>query len=254
MRILVTNDDGIDAPGLGVLQEIARTLSSDVWTIAPELDQSGASHSLTLREPIRMREIGERTFAVRGTPTDCVIMGTRHVMRGQRPDLVLSGVNRGSNLAEDVTYSGTVAGAIEGALLGIRSIALSQSGSFANLGDMRWRAVSELAPRLLASLLAVEWPLGVYLSINFPDRAPGEVAGTLITRQGRRDQESLRIEERRDTWGVPYYWIGYERRPSDPPKDTDLWAVYNGYVSITPLHLDHTHSPSAATFQRALEG
>ena len=127
MRILISNDDGIDAPGLKAIQEIARQLSDDVWTIAPEVNHSGAGHSLSLREPLRMRQLDERTYAVRGTPTDCVIMGVRHLMPDNRPDLILSGVNMGQNLAEDLTYSGTVAAAFEGTLIGIRGIALSQA-------------------------------------------------------------------------------------------------------------------------------
>jgi 5'/3'-nucleotidase SurE len=125
MRILLTNDDGIEAPGLGVLEKIATDLTDDVWVVAPETDNSGASHSLTLAEPLRMRDLGKRHFAVKGTPTDCVIMGVRFLLREQPPDLVLSGVNRGQNLADDVTYSGTVAGAIQGTLLGVPSIAMS---------------------------------------------------------------------------------------------------------------------------------
>src|SRR5438067_12841140 len=124
MRILCTNDDGIHAPGLKVVEEIARALSDDVWVVAPELDQSGVSHSLSLNDPLRLREIGPRHFAVRGTPTDCVIMGTRYLMEAVAPDLILSGVNRGQNAAEDVTYSGTIAGAMEGTILGIPSMAL----------------------------------------------------------------------------------------------------------------------------------
>ena len=130
MRILITNDDGIDSPGLHALREIARSLSEDVWVVAPETNQSGASHSLSLHEPLRMRKIDERAFAVRGTPTDSVIMGVRHVLKEKPPELVLSGVNRGTNVAEDVTYSGTIAGAFEGTILGIRSIALSQAFGF----------------------------------------------------------------------------------------------------------------------------
>ena len=125
MRILLTNDDGIEAPGLGVLEKIATDLTDDVWVVAPETDNSGASHSLTLAEPLRMRDLGKRHYAVKGTPTDCVIMGVRFLLREQPPDLVLSGVNRGQNLADDVTYSGTVAGAIQGTLLGVPSIAMS---------------------------------------------------------------------------------------------------------------------------------
>ena len=143
MRILVTNDDGIHAPGLKVCEEIARALSDDVWVVAPETDNSGVSHSLSLNDPLRLREIGERHFAVKGTPTDCVIMAVRHIMADSRPDLVLSGVNRGPNVAEDVTYSGTVAGAMEGAVLGIPSIALSQAYG---AGQPRKSALGHRAP------------------------------------------------------------------------------------------------------------
>ena len=129
MRILCTNDDGIHAPGLKVVEEIARALSDDVWIVAPELDQSGVSHSLSLNDPLRLREIGPRHFAVRGTPTDCIIMGARHILGEKLPDLVLSGVNKGRNVAEDVVYSGTIAGALEGTILGLPSFALSQEFS-----------------------------------------------------------------------------------------------------------------------------
>ena len=130
MCILLTNDDGINAPGLQALRRIAAELSDHIWIVAPETNQSGASHSLTLHEPLRCREVEDRTFAVKGTPTDCVIMAVRHLMKDGLPDLVLSGVNQGANIAEDVTYSGTIAGAIEGTLLGARSIALSQTFGF----------------------------------------------------------------------------------------------------------------------------
>src|SRR5262249_48222415 len=126
MRILLTNDDGIHAEGLAALERIARSLSDDVWIVAPETDQSGLAHSLSLSEPLRLRQIGEKRFALRGTPTDCVIMALRQVLRG-KPDLILSGVNSGSNVADDVTYSGTIAGAIEGTMQGVRSFALSQA-------------------------------------------------------------------------------------------------------------------------------
>ena len=140
MRILVTNDDGINSRGLDVCAEIARALSDDVWVVAPEFDQSGVSHSLSLNDPLRMRAVEERRFAIKGTPTDCIIMGVRHILDGKGPDLILSGVNRGQNAAEDVTYSGTIAGALEGAILGIPSLALSQAYSAANR-QTRSRAV-----------------------------------------------------------------------------------------------------------------
>ena len=129
MRILITNDDGIHSPGLDLLERIAQTLSDDVYVIAPEYDQSGVAHSLSLNDPLRLREVGPRHFAVRGTPTDCVIMGARHILGETLPDVVLSGVNKGRNVAEDVVYSGTIAGALEGTILGLPSFALSQEFS-----------------------------------------------------------------------------------------------------------------------------
>ncbi|HQF30550.1 MAG TPA: 5'/3'-nucleotidase SurE, partial [Hyphomicrobiales bacterium] len=176
MRILITNDDGIHAPGLAVLERIAQTLSGDVWVVAPETDQSGASHSLTLNDPLRLRKIGEKTFAVRGTPTDCVIMGVRHILP-EPPDLVLSGVNRGQNLADDVTYSGTIAGAIEGTLLGVRSMALSQAYGWESRSQVPWGTAEALAPALIDRLMRAELPDNTLLNINFPDCAPEKVAG-----------------------------------------------------------------------------
>ena len=152
-RVLVTNDDGIHAPGLKTLEAIARALSDDVWVVAPETDQSGVAHSLSLNDPLRLREISDRHFAVKGTPTDCVIMGVRHVLKDKLPDLVLSGVNRGANLAEDVTYSGTIAGAFEGSILGIRSMALSQAfGLDKTSKGIRWQTALAHGPRLIRTV------------------------------------------------------------------------------------------------------
>jgi 5'-nucleotidase len=240
MRILITNDDGIDAPGLHALRQIAESLSDDVWVVAPETNQSGAGHSLSLREPLRMRQIDDRSYAVRGTPTDSVIMGVRHVLFDHRPDLILSGVNNGQNMAEDVTYSGTIAAAFEGTHIGIRSIALSQAYGFEGNRKVRWDTAIDKAPGVIEKLLAEDWPPGVLMNVNFPDRASAEVSGMRITRQGKRDQDLLRIDERHDTWGTPYYWLGFSRKLSNPPEDTDLWAVYNGYISVTPLSLNLT--------------
>ncbi len=172
MRILLTNDDGIHAEGLASLERIARTLSDDVWVVAPEQDQSGYAHSLSISEPLRLRKIGEKHFAVRGTPTDCVIMGVKKILPAA-PDLILSGVNSGANIADDVTYSGTVAGAMEGALLGVRSIALSQAYSY--VGEDRvvpYETTEALAPALLRKLVAMPLPDGVLLNVNFPNCAP----------------------------------------------------------------------------------
>ena len=158
MRILLTNDDGIHAEGLAVLERIARALSEDVWVVAPETDQSGLAHSLSLSEPLRLRRIGEKRFALRGTPTDCVIMGVRKILP-EPPDLVLSGVNSGANVADDVTYSGTVAGAMEGTMLGIRSIALSQAYNVIDEGRVvPWEVAEAHGPELVDRLVGLELP------------------------------------------------------------------------------------------------
>ena len=243
MRILVTNDDGIDAPGIHALRQIAEELAGadgEVWVSAPETNQSGAGHSLSLNEPLRMRQVAERVYAVRGTPTDSVIMGARHVLKDRRPDLVLSGINRGANMAEDVTYSGTIAGALEGTQLGIPSMALSMAYSYAAGDHPHWETAIAHAPRLIRQLLATPWPPLALMNINFPDRRPDEIEGVMVTTQGRRDQQNLGVEERHDTWGNPYYWLGYAIRRSNPEKGTDLWAVYNGWISVTPLSMNLT--------------
>lgn len=239
MRILLTNDDGIHAEGLQVLERIARTLSDDVWVVAPETDQSGFAHSLSISEPLRMRKIDDRHFAVRGTPTDCVIMGVRQVMP-EPPDLILSGVNSGSNVADDVTYSGTVAGAMEGTLLGIRSIALSQGYTVADQARvLPWNTVETLAPALLERLIAIDFPPGILLNLNFPNCAPDEVKGELVTGQGKL-VHGLWLDERADGRGFPYFWLRFGREPGEMKEGTDLHAVRNDYVSITPLKLDLT--------------
>ena len=244
MRILITNDDGIEAPGLRALEHIASEITKDVWVVAPETDNSGASHSLTLAEPLRMRELGKRHYAVKGTPTDCVIMGVRFLLREDPPDLVMSGVNRGQNLADDVTYSGTVAGAIEGALLGIPSIAMSlvtgPAETDQGTGKPKWETPMQRGAELVRSLIKVGWPEGVVLNVNFPDCEPDAVKGFVATAQGQRDPDLLRIEDRLDTRGRAYYWIGIERRRAKPPKGTDLWAVRSNLISVTPLCLAFT--------------
>jgi 5'-nucleotidase len=251
MRILLTNDDGYGAEGLEVLRQIAEELSSDVWIIAPEANQSGASHSMTLHEPLRLRQLDERTFVIRGTPTDCVIMGVRHLMLKEPPDLILSGVNHGSNLAEDVTYSGTIAAAIEGTLLGIRSIAMSQTGGSIGEGTIYWTTPLTHGPGIVSKLLATGWPTGIVINVNYPPRAPQEVTGIEVTRQGRRDQALLHIDKRNDPWGTPYFWFGFERPPSRIVQGTDLGAIDEGRISITPLCLNLTDDPTCKALQSA---
>ena len=243
MRILVTNDDGINAPGLESCARIAAALSDDVWVLAPEFDQSGVAHSLSLNDPLRLRRLDDKRYAVRGTPTDCVIMAVRHVMKEKRPDLVLSGVNRGQNLAEDVTYSGTVAGAMEGTILGIPSIAMSQCFGPTTRENPTYATAEAHAPKLIARLLKEGIPQGVLLNINFPDCAPNQVKGIDASTQGRRDPGLMHIEERRDGRGNPYYWLGFTRQKRVAANGSDIWSIENKHISVTPLRLDLTDEP-----------
>jgi 5'/3'-nucleotidase len=254
MRILLTNDDGIHAPGLGVLEEIARALSDDVWVVAPEFDQSGVSHSLSLNDPLRLREVSPRHFAVKGTPTDCVIMGVRHLMSERCADLILSGVNRGQNVAEDVTYSGTIAGAMEGTILGIPSMALSQVYGPDTRESPHWDTAMRHAPDLIRRVLAAGMPRDVMVNINFPDCGPEEVRGISITMQGKRDQDLLRIDARHDGRGNPYYWIAFKRRERRALGiGTDLAAVAENRIAVTPLRLNLTDEPFMTRLTRELE-
>lgn len=243
MRILITNDDGIHAPGLIACEKIARAMSDDVWIVAPETDQSGVSHSLSLNDPLRLREVGERHFAVKGTPTDCVIMGVRHIMP-ERPDLVISGVNRGRNVAEDVLYSGTVAGAKEATVLGIPSFALSQAYTFSTKHLPNWQTGIAHGPSLMQKILKEGIPKDVLININFPDCLPEEVEGVAVSTQGKRDAEFLKIDARIDGRGNPYYWLAIARgiKPASPPG-SDLAALDNKKISVTPLRLDLTDEP-----------
>ncbi|MGI9366681.1 MAG: 5'/3'-nucleotidase SurE [Rhizobiaceae bacterium] len=239
MRILLTNDDGIHAHGLAVLEEIARTLSDDIWTVAPETDQSGLAHSLTLNHPLRARQVREKTFAVTGTPTDCVIMGVRQLVEGP-VDLVLSGVNAGQNVGDYVTYSGTVAGAMEGALLGIRSIALSQAYNFDGERKVPWDTAAQLAPDLLQKLINVDLPADTLINVNFPNCAAHDVRGNAIVRQGKFEH-GLGIGERSDGRGMPYYWLEFIGKPPLHQPGTDIDALVNNQIAITPVRMDMTH-------------
>ena len=252
MRILITNDDGIHAHGIKVLEQIARQISDDVTVVAPEMDQSGVAHSLSLNDPLRLREISPRHFAVKGTPTDCVIMGVHRIMADHKPDLVLSGVNVGHNMAEDVIYSGTVAGAMEGTILGITSIALSQGYAPGGKNAIDWSAAEIHGPKVIRDILALGVPRDVLVNVNFPARPANEIEGVSVTVQGRRDANLAGLEERFDGRGNPYYWIRYARTRSTPPHGTDLEAIANGRISITPLRIDLTDEPTLTRFALAL--
>jgi 5'-nucleotidase len=249
-RILITNDDGIHAPGIRVLEKIARTLSDDVWVVAPETEQSGASHSLTVRIPLRIRKVSTYRFAVNGTPTDSVLLGMLQILKKRPPDIVLSGVNSGGNLAEDVGHSGTVAGAMEGLLLGARAIALSQIVS--DKGPINWKTALRYGPRVVRTLIEAPWARDVFVNVNFPNLQPDKVKGVMVTCQGRRRLQE-RITEAFDPFGRPYYWIGAPRHDviAKTKVPTDTGATAEGYVSVTPMHLDHSHTGMMKTLRSA---
>lgn len=241
MRILLTNDDGVHAPGLKVLEEIARQFSDDIWICAPSEEQSGAGHSLTLTRPVRLQQLGERRFAVTGTPTDSVMMALRTVMPSP-PDIILSGVNRGANLGDDVTYSGTVSAAIEGALAGIRSIAFSQVYAREGMGDdVPFGAAREWGAKVLAPLIEAPMAERTLININFPALPPADVKGIRVVRQGFHDYSRGSIVEGRDPRGYRYFWFGLHAIEHTLDHGTDLEAIDDGYIAVTPLQLDLTH-------------
>lgn len=246
MRILLTNDDGIHAPGLEVLERIARAFSDDIWIVAPAEEQSGAGHSLTLNRPVRLRQFDKRRFAVSGTPTDAVMMALRKVLPG-KPDLLLSGVNRGANLGDDVTYSGTVSAAIEGALAGIRSIALSQVYEKEGMGDsVPFAAAEGWGARAIAPLMGAPFAPRSLVNINFPALPAADVRGIRVVRQGFHDYARGSVVEGTDPRGYQYFWFGLHGIEHTPGHATDLEAIQDGYVSVTPLQLDLTHDASLA--------
>lgn len=254
MRILLTNDDGVHAPGFKVLEKIARAISDDIWMVAPSDEQSGAGHSLTLTRPLRLRKHGEQHFSVTGTPTDSVMMAIGHLMKDCRPDLVLSGVNRGANLAEHVTYSGTVAAAMEGAISGVPSIALSQVYSKEGMADAVPFACAEAwGERVVRKLIDANLGHRKLINVNFPAIAPDAVKGMRVARQGFHDIDMTKVIRGKDPRGYSYYWFGLDTTGAASPPGTDLEAIENGYISVTPLHFDLTHEDSMAALTQALD-
>jgi 5'-nucleotidase len=252
MRILVTNDDGYHAPGLKVAEEIAAAFSDDIWVVAPAEEQSGAGHSLTLTRPLRLRRFGDKRFAVSGTPTDAVMMAVAKIMKDAPPDLVISGVNRGANLAEDVTYSGTVSAAMEGALAGIRSVALSQIYSREGMGDaVPFSVAAAWGERVLRPLIEAPLAPRSLVNVNFPAVPAEQVKGVKVVAQGLRDYGRLRIVTNTDPRGYDYHWFALGQAAQTAAPGTDLAAVADGYISVTPLHLDMTHGGSLAMLAQA---
>jgi len=239
IRILITNDDGIHAPGIAILESIARDITDDVWVVAPDQEKSGAGHSVSLTHPIRMRELDDRHFQIAGTPTDCVLMAIFEIMTDRRPTYVLSGINSGANLAEDVSYSGTIAAAMEGTLLGMRSIALSQLRG--PDGAANFAPCERHAPGLIRKLLEMDdWPEDSLLNINFPHAAPGAITETRLTSQGQRPPGSFSIDARLDARSQPYFWVRIAYTDRATQAETDLHAIAENAISVTPIKMNFT--------------
>lgn len=246
-RILITNDDGINAEGLKILENIARSITDDVWVVAPETEQSGAAHSLTLHLPVRVRKIEPKRFAVGGTPTDCVLLALKEIIPTKNPvTLILSGVNNGSNVGDDVTYSGTIAAAMEGTILHVPSIALSLqcNGS----GKTHWQTAEKYAPDIIKKLVKADWVSNTLININFPDCTASKVRGVKVCQQGKRIV-NVALSERTDPKGRPYFWLGGERDNTPEKKEVDIDYLHNNYITITPIGMDLTDYHSMKKIQ-----
>lgn len=244
-RVLLTNDDGVLAPGIALLERIATALFDEVWTVAPELDRSGVGHALTLSQPLRIREVAERRYAVDGNPADCVVCAVRSVMP-EPPDLVLSGINLGQNIADDVHYSGTIGGAMEGCFMGIRSIAVSQAYRWDGGRVPFWETSETHLPDLLRSLVDLDLPDGTFLNVNMPAVEPDAMRGVRVCHQGRVKHD-MHTEERQDGRGKPYHWLRFGRGAPAAQPGSDIAALKDGFASVTPLGTDLSNRDAFAT-------
>ena len=249
-RILLTNDDGIDAPGLAILEAIAAELAREVWVVAPEHDQSGVSHAISLHHALRVSQQGERRFGITGTPGDCAVMGICHLMTSGPPQLLLSGVNRGLNLGMETVFSGTVGGAMTGMLLGIPSIALSQA--WTDRANVRWETAAALGPDIVRRLLALGWGAQTCLNVNFPDLPAAKVGPLTLTRQGPGLIQGMQVETRTDPRFLTYHWISFRRGPRDQGTESDADALRAGRIAVTPLRYDRTDEEAYAMLTKVL--
>lgn len=237
-RVLLTNDDGIDAPGMAVLEQIAAELAPEVWVVAPEHDQSGQSHAISLHHALRVSERGDRRFGVSGTPGDCAAMGICHLMKDAPPQLVLSGVNRGLNLGMETVFSGTVGGAMTAMMLGVPALALSQS--FKDRNNVPWDTARDLGVETVRKLLAIGWNKSCVLNINFPPIPPAEVGPMTLARQGEGMVAGMHVETRIDPRGMAYHWLNFKRGEIRQRLESDYSAMRAGKLVVTPLRYDRT--------------
>jgi 5'-nucleotidase len=235
LKILVSNDDGIHSPGLHILAERLGDVG-EVYVVAPDRERNAAGHSLTLHKPLRAECLRDRVYSINGTPTDCVNLGVNHLLR-ERPALVVSGINKGGNLGDDVTYSGTVSAAMEGLLLGIPSFAISLVGE----KDFRFQGAADFALRLAVQILKRGLPSDTFLNVNVPNLPADQIRGVQFTSLGKRIYDENIIVEKTDPRGKNYYWIAGNRIRWAEGKETDHMAIESQKISVTPLHLDLTH-------------
>lgn len=241
-RILIANDDSIHAEGIRVLEEIVLSITPHVWVVAPETQMSAAGHSLTIHMPLRVKEYDKRHYSVYGTPTDSVLMGVQKVMQGARPHLVISGINHGQNTADDVTYSGTIAAAIEATLMAIPAIACSQD--FDEQGKPDWSVARDYLPKILKAFEGKSWEHNVLMSVNFPIPQTGVTPEIRVVPQGHYSMEKQEMVQSIDPRGRPYYWIGPPPVRDEQDQTLDMGALASGHVTITPLSLNLTHYPT----------
>lgn len=259
-RILLVNDDGIDAPGMRVLEGVARQVAREVFVVAPEVNRSGASHSLSIGTPVRVRKVDRYHYAVTGTPAECVMLALQELLADERPTVCLAGINRGPNLADDTAYSGTIAAARESTQFGVPAVAMSQvfvpgEKNF-GLGEDRqihWETSERWAPPVLKRLLANPWEDSVFMNLNFPGVSPDQVRGLRITRQGRRPPGCYVLEQDKDAEGEPCYRMLLAYEDGTPGVDSDIKAIADGYISLSPLSLDLTAAESLQTLAENLD-
>lgn len=237
-RVLLTNDDGIDAPGLKVLEEVALEIADEVWVVAPAHDQSGTSHSLSLHSPLRASPEGDKRFAITGTPADCVVMAARHLMP-EPPEMLLSGVNRGANIGVETVFSGTVGAAMTGMLLGIPSIALSQA--FSDRANVPWTVARRHAAEAILKFPSSQWSKQSCLNINFPDVAADKVGGIVLTSQGKGHLDNVKVVPGKDPRNLDYHWLSLQRSDEADLAGSEVEAIQQGKISITPLQFERTN-------------
>jgi 5'-nucleotidase len=247
---MLTNDDGIDAPGMKVLEEIAAQIAHEVWVVAPEHDQSGQSHAISLHHALRISPRGERRFGITGTPGDCAALGLCHIMKDAPPQLVLSGVNRGLNLGVETVFSGTVGGAMTAMMLGVPALALSQA--FANKDAVPWDTARTLGADLVRRLLAVGWGRTAVLTINFPPIPADQAGAVTLARQGEGLVAGMVVDTRLDPRGMEYHWLNFKRGEIRQGPESDYSAMRAGKVVVTPLRYDRTDDEAYAALAEHL--